>query len=370
MPFSRPTFSDLRAQGIQAILSSPLGLAGVLRFDPLRILSDIVAAMSHGHYGFIDWVAKQSVPFTAVAEYLEAWAALPGITRKQPSAATGSRIVTGTPATAIPLGSTFSRPDGATFTSTAAVIIPAGGTVTVPLIAAIPGIIGNDDGTGAISLAPGILGALALTTANGPLVGGTDLEGDFSLRGRMLERYAAPPEGGSQDDYLRWAKTVPGVTRAWVARNGYGAGTVVVYIMFDDIETAFSGIPQGRSGVATLEPRDVAATGDQLLVANYIYALQPVTALVYAVAPIADLVAFTVSNITAADPVTARALLPAAFAAVFRAKASPGGTIEPNEFYAAAQAVLGTSDFTIVAPAAPITAATGHIHVLGPITFA
>ena len=42
------------------------------------------------------------------------------------------------------------------------------------------------------------------------------------------------------------------------------------------------GFPQGTNGVAALETRDTAATGDQLAVANYLYPLRPVTPIVYA----------------------------------------------------------------------------------------
>ena len=82
-------------------------------------------------------------------------------------------------------------------------------------------------------------------------------------------------------DYATWAISVPGVTRAWCLRNGYGAGTVVVYIMLDAAQAGHDGFPVGQDGVATDEPRGVPAVGDQLTVANALYPLQPVTALVY-----------------------------------------------------------------------------------------
>ena len=80
-------------------------------------------------------------------------------------------------------------------------------------------------------------------------------------------------------DYATWAISVPGVTRAWCLRNGYGAGTVV--IMLDAAQAGHDGFPVGQDGVATDEPRGVPAVGDQLTVANALYPLQPVTALVY-----------------------------------------------------------------------------------------
>ena len=103
----------------------------------------------------------------------------------------------------------------------------------------------------------------------------------------MLESYGAPPHGGNSSDYVTWALEVPGVTRAWVPPVPLIPGAVTVFFMMDVSEAAHGGFPQGTNGVASLETRDIAATGDQLAVANSIYPLRPVTPIVYAVAPTA-----------------------------------------------------------------------------------
>ncbi|MFC7611718.1 baseplate J/gp47 family protein [Teichococcus aestuarii] len=101
----------------------------------------------------------------------------------------------------------------------------------------------------------------------------------------MLDRFRAPPQGGAVADYETWARAVPGVTRAWIAPNGMGAGTVVVYAMLDDAQAGAGGFPQGADGVAAAETRATPATGDQLTIADALYPLRPATALVYVVAP-------------------------------------------------------------------------------------
>ncbi|MGE0109370.1 MAG: baseplate J/gp47 family protein [Bdellovibrionales bacterium] len=99
------------------------------------------------------------------------------------------------------------------------------------------------------------------------ITGGADTETDDALFSRMLLAYQETAHGGAKNDYKRWALAVAGVTRAWDNPNGFGIGTVVVYVMFDDANADYDGFPQGTDGVAANEPRGIAATGDQL---NYL----------------------------------------------------------------------------------------------------
>src|SRR5260364_299478 len=103
----------------------------------------------------------------------------------------------------------------------------------------------------------------------------------------MLAAYQQPPQGGSQTDYVQWALQVEGVTRAWCAPHG------------------------------------VAASGDQLRVANHLYVLQPVTALVYVVSPLAHRVDVEISGLPNAAP-EIREAIAAAIRAVFSREGQPG----------------------------------------------
>lgn len=386
--YPRPTLSQLRAQAAADIQGSLPGADALLRFSNLNVLAAVLAALTNGNYGYLDWIAGQATPFTATAEYLEAWAALKNITRNAPTIASGSVQFTGTTGLSIPAGTSIVRGDGVLYTTGAAVTLAAG-VATATITAVNAGSVANSAAATLFTLGTAIAGINSTGTATTAITGGTDAETDGSLRSRMLQAYAAAPQGGDLADYVTWALAVPGVTRAWNGGVVGGAGTVRVYFMMDVAESAFGGFPQGTNGVATNETRATAATGDQLAVANYIYPLRPVTALVYAYAPINNPVAFTITG-TAAWSAPTKTAVQAAMAAVFTAQAAPGGVtdasgnvvglVQLSAIEAAIAAVSGTGGFVITAMSCPngtisaspdgnITANAGYLATLGTVTF-
>ncbi len=147
-----------------------------------------------------------------------------------------------------------------------------------------------------------------------------------------------------------------------------GAGTVVVYFMMDVSEAVHGGFPQGTNGVASDEPRDTAATGDQLAVANAIYPKRPATALVYACAPASQAVNYTITNLSPSDAGT-QATISAALNAMHLAKASPAGTLYPSDWETAIGSVPWMRHFTVSSPIVPITAPAGTLLTRGTVTF-
>ncbi|WP_317201493.1 baseplate J/gp47 family protein [Janthinobacterium sp.] len=371
MPYARPTLTQLRSDVAQDIASGLPGADPLLRFSNLNIMGSAQAGLANLHFGYLDWIAKQAVPFTATGEFLEGWAALVGIIRLAASSAAGAVTFSGAVGVLIPSGAKLVRGDGASFTVTAAVAIGGGGTAVVSAVAdADPagqaGAFGDSPIGTVMTLGQVIAGVQSSGVVSTAFIGGADIELDDSLRSRMLYEYQNQPQGGSQSDYKRWALQVPGVTRSWCAPNGFGAGTVVVYTMLDQVRAAFGGFPQGATGVAAAEPRATAATGDQLLVANYIFSLQPVTALIYSVAPTAQAVNFTISGI----PSAAQARVLGAIAGVFYLDGAPGKPIPLAHIWSAIAAVSGVNDFVIVAPVADIAVAAGALPKVGTSTFA
>lgn len=366
MPFERPTLTRLIEQA-QADVAGELGLYSLLRFSPERAFATAQAGLTQGCYGMLDWIALQATPFTATDEYAEAWAALIGVTRKGSSAATGYAAFTGTPNAVLPAGTPVARSlDGVQYVTTAAGTVGPDGTVTVPIGAAEASAAGDAlDGTPLV-LGQAVPGINAAGLASGAISGGADLETDDEFRTRYLEAYANPPQGGAASDYVRWAKEVAGVTRAWAVPNGAGAGTVSVYVMLDDARADSGGFPTGADGVATNEPRGTPATGDQLAVADHLFAVQPVTALVTVYSPSAMPVAFTIGDVPDASLQPAIA---AALDAVFLAKAAVGGTMYPSDFTAALKGVSGLTRFSMPVPSGPVTAGTGRLPVRGTITW-
>ena len=374
MPFPRPTLTALRTQAMQDITASDLPNAdGFVRRAVLRVLAWVQAGLAYLHYGYLDWISLQSTPFTSTGEYLEGWAALAPtpVLREAPTFASGSASWPGVADYVLPAGTVCNRGDGVQYATVADVTVGDDSTVVATVAAVVAGSNGNTDGGTPLTLATVIAGISSNGAAIGPITGGADLELDGPLRTRMLESYGAPPHGGDSADYVTWALQVTGVTRAWVPQVPLVPGAVTVFFMMDVAEAAFGGFPQGTNGVATLETRDIAATGDQLAVANYLYPLRPVTPIVYAVAPQAAAQAFTIAGLSGISSAQ-QAQLSAALVTLFLQKDSPLGTtsIEQSDCDAAISAISGMLSFAVTSPSSwPITSSVGTVFTLGTITY-
>lgn len=283
MPFARPTLTQLRAQAASEINAALSGADARLRYSNLGITAAVLAGMTQLHFGYLDWIAKQSTPFTADDEFLAAWAALKGVLKKPAAAAAGAvrfampdGVTNNAPIT-IASGTAIVRSDGAVYVSTADATTVTG-VVFVPVVASVAGAAGNADAATGMRLVTSIPGLVSTGAVSTALAGGYDAETDDALRTRMLQAYAAGGQGGSAADYETWALAIPAVTRAWCRPREMGPGTVVLYVAMDAIRP---GGLVGTTGTATAETRDTHATGDRLMVANVIYARQPAQALVY-----------------------------------------------------------------------------------------
>lgn len=375
MPFSRPTLTQLRTQVAQDIASAVPGSDPLLQFSNLNVMGSVQAALAYLHYGYLDWIAQQSVPFTASGEYLEAWAALKGITREPATQATGSITFTGTNGTVLSAGAIVVRGDGTQYLTTSSGTVASGAvTVTAQAVAdpsGLTGAFGNCAASTVLTLGTSVAGINSTGAAATAFTGGADLEQDTPLRARMLLAYQNPAHGGDSADYVNWALEVPGVTRAWCVPHGYGAGTVLVFVMLDGSESAYGGFPQGTNGCAGAETRDTTATGDQLAVANFIFPLQPVTALVYVLAPSQNTVNFSIGGTTGWSSGT-KAAVSAAIQSVltqYGTLAAGSTTVALNLIETAISAVAGTAGFVITSPTSNISSAAGYLPVLGTITW-
>lgn len=376
MPFPRPTLSQLQTQAAQDIAAALPGTDPLLRFSNLGIMGTALAGLTYLLYGYIDWVSQQSNPVTSTGEFLESWAALKGVYRIPATSATGSiRGLMGPGAgVVIPLGTTLVRGDGQKFLTTAAITTAASTAFTIPVkgVSDPSGLVGAIQNTpvgSVLSFGVPFAGVPSSVSVSVPLTGGADLETDDSLRVRMLLAYQNPGHGGSLADYEKWTLEVPGVTRVWVAPNGYGPGTVVLYPMFDVSEAAHSGFPQGSNGVATGETRGTAALGDQLTVANYIAPLQPVTALVYAVAPVNQLINFAITGLSSASPTTKAAVISNLAAVIADQGSALGCTLSVLSFEGAISNVPGTSAGGLSVPAASVVVPVGTLPTMGTVTW-
>jgi len=372
MPFARPTLTELQQQAQQDVLGAAIsGIDAFLRFSVLMVLTWVQAQMSWLHYEYLDWIARQAVPWTATDEFLAGWGLLKGVSKKQATAATSSKVsfaVTGT--AIIPAGTTLTRSDGWTYATTAD-SVTASGVTTAPVTSTSTGSSGNAvAGTGLVLGSPvqGVQASGTLTTA---ATGGADIETDDDYRSRVIAAYQATGSDGREAEYIEWATAVSGVTRAWVNRNGAGAGSVVVYVMFDDAESATGGFPVGSDGAAASEGRYTTATGDQLTVANAIWPDQPVTALVIVASPIAQPVDFVITDLGTGNTTANQASITAALQDMFRRVSAPGGTVHPNQWEEAIAAISGLTQFAVSSPSGAVAANNvGSMPVFGTISFA
>lgn len=365
MPYARPSLTALRNTAIQDITTSGVpGLDGLLRNAVLRVLAWAMSGLAYSVYGYLDWIARESVPFTATDEYLFAWAALIGVYQKDSTPANGAAQFTGAIGRVLPAGAALTRQDGTPYTTTADATVDALGLLTVPIVAAVNGAATNADVGVSIGIDAPIPGINSGGVISAPVTGGADQETQDELRTRMLFEYANPPQGGAASDYIAWALEVPGVTRAWIQASG---GQVQVYPMFDVANADDGGFPQGSDGCASEETRGPTATGDQLAVADHIWSVQPVTALVFVAAPVPMPINVTLASL---DPSTVamQADILASLQDAFLATGEIAGTVYPSQLYAAISATPGVVHFDMQAPTAPVTAPAGALPVMGTLT--
>ncbi|WP_282265911.1 baseplate J/gp47 family protein [Stenotrophomonas sp. PS02298] len=348
MAFNRPSMPELVDRVATDIESRIPGADARLRRSNLSVLGRVLAAVAHGLYGFISWVARQVMLDSAEKEYLERWAAVWKITRTAAVPARGTVQFIGLDGVKIPAGTVVRRSDGMEYATTAAATIAAG-LATVDVVSGTPGLESEAAINTRLTLAAQVMGVNATVTAFTALSGAADVESDDALRARLLERIQRPPQGGSEPDYATWAREVPGVTRVWVKPQWLGEGTVGVFFVRDNDA---SNIPDNT---------EIAA------VQVYLDARRPVTAEVIALAPAVLLVNMNIAVVP--DTPAVRQAVTAELKDVFRREAEPGGTLLISHLREAVSLSLGEVDHTINVPGGNVVAGPGQIPALGTITW-
>ncbi|WP_029686143.1 baseplate J/gp47 family protein [Tatumella saanichensis] len=378
MPYQRPTLSELRSRNRNFIRSELENTGELLRFSNLGILADMDAGMSHLHFAYLDWIARQSNPFTAEDEWLAAWGALKNIYRKDASAAQGDGVLfNGTTGSTVATGSLLNRSNGMQYRLDAAVTLDTDGIGLGDVTALFPP---NDstltpvDGNAAagtqLVLDQAVPGIDSSATVTQPLTGGADMEKEQDFRRRVLRAFQTEAEGGSESDYRRWALSVPGVTRAWVSPRLLGAGSVGLYIMCDGDDRANQGFPEGTDGVATQETYLYAkATGDQRRVADSVFILRPVTTLVWVCSPLKKIIDFDIGGIPQADADTVAAINDT-IDQVFFENGEPGGKIYLSDLNQALGSLPGARGLVLNSPSGTIISLSpGELPLRGNVIF-
>jgi uncharacterized phage protein gp47/JayE len=298
-------------------------------------------------------IAVELMPDTAVAN-LSRFGAIWGVPQDQPAAATGNVTVTGTVGDVIPSDVVFSYPNSNyTFTSTAGGTIGGGGTLSVPVVAAIAGSASNLAAGTSLTITSVVEGLTSQTgvVGTGGIAGGLDLESTPSWRSRILARIRRAAMGGCANDYETWVNAaLPGVGEVSII-SGYG-GLPNVGVVF---ALAGPAVPTGGQ-IATVQ-----AYLDQP-------SIKPVTAVPVVLAAVLNPVPCTVH--LSPDTPTLRTSVTNALALCFRQNGTIDGTITFASLENAIASVVGSGSYVLSVPSADTPAPTVlSINTLGTVTF-
>ena len=326
----------------------------------LRVLSDVMGALCHLVLQYIDWLALQLLPDTAEQEWLDRHAQIwlvnadGSIGRKLATPATGNASVSATvDGTFVPAGTVLAYGVIVTYETIADATLSASVSVSIPVIALVPGTIGNIDDGAALALVT-LIDGVGDITASG-IAGGTDTETDDELRSRVLQRIRNPPMGGDADDYVAWALSYPGVTRAWSYPQEMGIGTISIRFMMDDLRSSDNGWP---------EPQDVVN------VQQYIDTVRPVTVKdCWALAPIKQFIDVSIGNLVPSTD-EAKAEIEISLQQMILAKALPGQTIYASWKSYAVMTAPSVVSFDLVDNADDVMPSPGYMAVLRDIIYA
>lgn len=344
MPFDTPTLPTLISRTTTDLASNSL------RQSDAQVLARALSGAAYGLYGYMAWTAKQILPDTADEAMLERQALLRLETpRIAADAASGSASFTAAAGAALDADLVLQASDGRQYRVASAVTTTAGAN-TAALEAVDGGILGNAAAGLKLTLVQPVEGVDDTFTVLAPgLTGGTDQETVESLRARVIRSYQVIPHGGDADDYVTWALECSGVTRAWTVKNYMGPGTVGVFFVRDGDTTI---IPDANE-IATVQA--------------YLETKAPVTAEVYALAPVLKVVNYTIA--LTPDTTTVRAAVTAELADLHEREAGLGETLLLSHIREGVSSAEGETDNTVVDPTADVTANANQLLTLGTITW-
>lgn len=348
MSFTRPTLTDLIDRVSTDVDARLPGADSRLARSVLGALVRVQAGAADGLYRYLDFLARQLMPDTAEADYLDRWATIWGVVRKAASSASGPVNVTGLVGAIIPKGAELARIDGARFVTDVRTVL-TGTSASIAVTAVEPGASSVTAAVAPLTFTSPPSGIDATAYVSGGLIGGADQETDAQLLARLLSRIRTPPKGGAASDWVAWALQVPGVTRAWSYANWAGPGTVGLTFVYD-----------GREDILPTEPELTAMEA-------WLAPLRPVCSLPVVFAP-TPLIVDLLIGATPDDGVVQEAIV-VELTDLFAREAEPGGTIYLSRMNEAVSLAAGEFDHVIHSPAANIVADPGHLPMLGTVTF-
>jgi uncharacterized phage protein gp47/JayE len=361
MPWVTPTLKETRILVRDKVKGNLEGADASIPNSILRVLADVSAGLCHLVLQYIDELAKELMPDTAV-RWLDRFGHMwlknaDGTTgRKLATLAEGSVYLTGTTWTPVPIGQRLvgGVNGDVDYETTQTVFIASGGAPTpAPCRALDPGAGGNlEPGSTmrVVNPGPGIdTDATVITMDHG-----VDEETTEELRARVLLRIRQPPQGGANIDYELWALGVPGVTRAWCYPLEMGMGTVTVRFMMDNLRADEGGFPRQSDVNAVTQALDK---------------LRPVAIKdMFVVAPIPRRVDVQIDRLIPDTP-TVRAAIGVSLQLMLRDRAVPGQPIYAAWKNYAIMSAPGVISYTLTNAADDYMPSPGHMPVLGNIVY-
>ena len=346
MPYEIPTLPAL-TQRTEADFER--NAPDALRRSDAKVAARALSGTAFELYGYQAHIARQSSPATCDEDMLLRWADWRLEDGRTPAvAAKGPATVTGSSGALVDAGQLYQLPDGRRYKVTAAVTL-VDGAANLALEAEDVGALGNV-AAGTLTAVTPVLGvnSSAVIGADG-LVGGAELEELEALRGRVQAAFKNPSKVGNGADFVEWALEVPGVTRAWALPRWMGPGTFgLAFVRDGDLDI----IPT---------PAQVAE------VQAHLERRRPVTAEVYALAPVARAIHFSLHLVP--DGLALRAAVTQALRGLIVDEGGPGQTLKISRLRAAISNTPGETDHVLSVPAADVLMAANEVAVPGVMTW-
>ncbi|MEW9858474.1 baseplate J/gp47 family protein [Pseudomonas putida] len=346
MPYEMPTLPALitRTQS-----DYERNAPDALRRSDAKVASRVLSGAAYGLYGHQEWIARQSHPATCDEEMLLRWAQWrlkDG--RKAAVAATGPIGVVGAANALVDAGMVYQHDDGRRYVVTVTTRL-VGGTAQVPVRAETPGALGNIESGTLTAVSPALGVNPEATIGAAGLAGGADQEEIEQLRTRVQAAFQNPSKVGSGSDFEEWALEVPGVTRAWALPRWMGPGTFGLMFVCDGEEDIFPGADKVAEVQAYLDIK------------------RPVTAEVYAFAPINRVIGFTIK--LTPDGAALREEVRKSLATLIADEGGPGSRLYRTHIRSAISNTPGETDHDLPLPAADVLVANNEMGTLGAITW-
>lgn len=354
----RPTLDEIKTR-LLAAMRAALGITAQPRRSVLEAVANAVAGAAHLIHIHAENLFASIFPTTAAGRDLDGWGDTLGLARKAAAPARIRATLLGDPGAALGAGSEASGPSGAIYTLVADATVPAGGSAATEWTAVLPGSGGDLAAGASLTLseaAAGLRSGLAVTALIDP---GEDRESDPDYRDRIVGYFRRTTyRAGGVDDYVEWATSVPGITRAWVA-------------------AAYNGI-SNQIAVFCRKEGGSPTEAELGAVLTYLAGRRPVTADVTALAPAEEPVDMTI--LIRRDAPSVRASASANLAALFDAEAAPKGTLRDDGTVASGRIPLsrireavslaaGEEDSSVSLQSDPAPAGDHAILTLGTVTY-